>query len=62
MNSQEIKEAARGQWQYILPRVGIPASNLKNKHQPCPMCGGKDRSMRFRRRLRFHHAVAELPF
>lgn len=43
MNSQEIKEAARGQWQYILPRVGIPASSLKNKHQPCPMCGGKDR-------------------
>ena len=42
MNSQEIKEAARGQWQYILPRVGIPASSLKNKHQPCPMCGGKD--------------------
>lgn len=43
MNSQEIKEAARGQWQYILPRVGIPESSLKNKHQPCPMCGGKDR-------------------
>ena len=31
MNSQEIKEAARGQWQYILPRVGIPASSLKNQ-------------------------------
>ena len=39
----DIQAAAQGQWHFILTSVGIPASSLTNKHQPCPMCGGNDR-------------------
>lgn len=39
----DIQAAAQGQWHFILTSVGIPASSLTNKHQPCPLCGGKDR-------------------
>ena len=35
---------AEGRWRAILPRVGIPPGFLSGKHQPCPMCGGKDRA------------------
>jgi len=34
---------AYGQWPFILESAGVDASYLKNKHGPCPMCGGKDR-------------------
>jgi putative DNA primase/helicase len=37
------RNAARGRWYDILTRMGIPAEFLKNKHGPCPMCGGHDR-------------------
>ena len=30
-------------WAYILENLGISPSYLKNKHGPCPNCGGKDR-------------------
>lgn len=36
-------ERARGRWQDILPRLGINARFLRNRHGPCPLCGGKDR-------------------
>ena len=36
-------ERARGRWKEILPRFGIDPSYLKNRHGPCPLCGGKDR-------------------
>jgi putative DNA primase/helicase len=36
-------ERARGRWKEILPQVGIDAIYLKNRHGPCPLCGGKDR-------------------
>ena len=26
-----------------LSAVGVPSKALKNKHGPCPVCGGKDR-------------------
>jgi putative DNA primase/helicase len=39
----EIREAARGRWHEILPAFGISSQYLKNKHGPCPMCGGRDR-------------------
>lgn len=39
----DIQAAAQGQWHFILTSVGIPAHSLTNKHQPCPMCGGKNR-------------------
>jgi putative DNA primase/helicase len=39
----KILETARGRWQGILPQLGISPKLLRNRHGPCPMCGGKDR-------------------
>ena len=36
-------EMAEGKWHGIIPRYGCDESFLKNRHGPCPMCGGKDR-------------------
>lgn len=36
-------EIATGRWGYILPSLGIDESFLRNRHGPCPICGGKDR-------------------
>ncbi len=37
-------EAAQGHWPSILAAMaGLSAAQLTNKHQPCPLCGGKDR-------------------
>ena len=30
-------------WPSVLAQLGIPESALRNKHGPCPACGGKDR-------------------
>jgi phage/plasmid primase-like uncharacterized protein len=30
-------------WPNVLAQLGVPASALRNKHGPCPNCGGKDR-------------------
>ena len=32
-----------GHWQSILLRMGVDPKWLRNKHQPCPFCGGTDR-------------------
>jgi putative DNA primase/helicase len=40
---QKILETARGRWHGILPQLGISPKLLRNRHGPCPMCGGKDR-------------------
>jgi putative DNA primase/helicase len=40
---QRVSEASRGRWHGILPQLGISPKLLRNKHGPCPMCGGKDR-------------------
>jgi putative DNA primase/helicase len=34
---------AKGRWREILPALGIPMQALNREHQPCPMCGGRDR-------------------
>lgn len=39
-----LSERARGRWAGILPQLGVPARFLNGKHQPCPVCGGKDRA------------------
>jgi putative DNA primase/helicase len=39
----QILEQARGNWPNILESLGISSTYLKNKHGPCPRCGGKDR-------------------
>lgn len=36
-------EALDGRWTEILPHFGCSAEYLRNKHGPCPLCGGKDR-------------------
>lgn len=36
-------EIATGRWHGILPALGVAEEFLRNKHGPCPMCGGKDR-------------------
>lgn len=36
-------EAAQGKWYGILRHFGMDESFLRNRHGPCPMCGGKDR-------------------
>lgn len=36
-------DAARGRWFDILRQVGIEEKYLRNRHGPCPMCGGEDR-------------------
>ena len=37
-------EAARGRWPELLCALaGLSPEQLSNRHQPCPLCGGKDR-------------------
>ncbi|SFB27764.1 putative DNA primase/helicase [Collimonas sp. OK607] len=36
-------DAAVGRWPGILQTLGVAPQFLRNKHGPCPMCGGKDR-------------------
>jgi putative DNA primase/helicase len=36
-------EAARGKWRGILLALGIDEKYLRNRHGPCPLCGGNDR-------------------
>lgn len=43
INTDSVREQARGQWPCILTNLGIPRETLTNKHQPCPCCGGRDR-------------------
>jgi putative DNA primase/helicase len=40
----KLIEHANGQWPSILGALaGLSATQLTDKHQPCPLCGGKDR-------------------
>lgn len=36
-------EAARGKWYGILRHFGVDDAFLRNRHGPCPLCGGTDR-------------------
>jgi putative DNA primase/helicase len=38
-----VKSAATGRWPAILAELGVPESALRNRHGPCPGCGGRDR-------------------
>lgn len=35
--------AAKGKWRGILLHLGVPSEALRDKHGPCPLCGGEDR-------------------
>lgn len=43
MRHEPLKDRAVGRWHGILSGIGVPSKMLRNKHGPCPMCGGKDR-------------------
>ena len=43
MLSDRTINAARGKWRGILMSLGVPENALRNKHGPCPLCGGEDR-------------------
>lgn len=38
-----LREVCRGRWGSILPQLGVHPDVLNGRHQPCPICGGKDR-------------------
>ncbi|QPF87009.1 toprim domain-containing protein [Bradyrhizobium genosp. L] len=39
----DIQQRAHGRWYGILCALGVESNYLRNKHGPCPRCGGKDR-------------------
>ena len=42
--STDTLAAATGRWAEILGRLaGLQPEQLSNRHQPCPLCGGRDR-------------------
>ena len=41
--SMAVIRAATGRWRTILADLGVSEGFLRNKHGPCPACGGKDR-------------------
>lgn len=44
ITAADIHRAVGGRWADVLRSAGVPATALeKNRHGPCPMCGGKDR-------------------
>lgn len=43
MSELNTIERARGRWPEILARLGVEAQFLRNRHGPCPICGGRDR-------------------
>ena len=41
---QDIYDLTQGRWEDILINLGnLTTEQLSNEHQPCPICGGKDR-------------------
>lgn len=43
MNYEKTAHAAKGKWRGILMTLGLPEKCLKDRHGPCPLCGGQDR-------------------
>lgn len=41
--NRTLRERTRGRWFEILIALGIDRRFLRNRHGPCPACGGKDR-------------------
>jgi putative DNA primase/helicase len=38
-----LDERCIGRWKSLLPMLGLDSRFLRNKHGPCPFCGGDDR-------------------
>lgn len=43
ISAGEIHSRLSASWPQILVQLGIPEAVLRNKHGPCPACGGSDR-------------------
>jgi putative DNA primase/helicase len=43
LNAREIHANVGASWPDVLAQLGIGEQYLRNKHGPCPACGGKDR-------------------
>lgn len=43
MHHDKTAHAAKGKWRGILLTLGLPETCLRDKHGPCPLCGGVDR-------------------
>ena len=43
MRPEPLRERARGRWVGILSALGVSSKALRNRHGPCPVCGGRDR-------------------
>lgn len=43
MYHEKTTHAAKGKWRGILLELGLPEATLRDKHGPCPLCGGTDR-------------------
>jgi putative DNA primase/helicase len=43
MRAAEIHARVGTAWPDVLAQLGIPEKALRNKHGPCPACGGRDR-------------------
>jgi putative DNA primase/helicase len=41
--ANSLRQHARGQWFVILTMLGLDSQYLRNRHGPCPVCGGTDR-------------------
>ena len=39
----DIAKEAVGKWPFVLQHFGVDEAFLRNRHGPCPMCGGEDR-------------------
>lgn len=37
----DVKQRARHQWPAILAGLGLDPAYLRNRHGPCPACGGR---------------------
>jgi putative DNA primase/helicase len=43
LDKAAIKQAAHGNWDFILTSLGVSAETLTKRNKPCPACGGTDR-------------------
>lgn len=42
-DARDLHAALAGRWSELLPELGIAPEFLRNRHGPCPACGGRDR-------------------
>lgn len=43
LDAGELHRILAGRWPEFLIRLGVDEQHLRNRHGPCPACGGKDR-------------------